>query len=121
MPRRCWVLSPWKTDRASVRVITSTNADMEQKVRERKFREDLYYRLNILRLVLPGLRGTAPGWAAGIGFHEVRDSKPMTKTILANGSSQQLNVCLALHAPMSIEYPILANNFDSAPQPDIAA
>jgi two-component system, NtrC family, response regulator GlrR len=45
-----------KTHRASVRVIAATNADMEQKIRERKFREDLYYRLNVLMLLLPPLR-----------------------------------------------------------------
>jgi two-component system response regulator GlrR len=45
-----------KTHRASVRVIAATNADMEERIRERKFREDLYYRLNVLRLVLPPLR-----------------------------------------------------------------
>ena len=45
-----------KTDRANVRVIAATNADMEQKVREQKFREDLFYRLNVLKLVLPPLR-----------------------------------------------------------------
>jgi DNA-binding NtrC family response regulator len=41
---------------ASVRVIAAGNADFEQIVHERKFREDLYYRLNVLRMLLPPLR-----------------------------------------------------------------
>lgn len=39
-----------------VRVIAATNADLEQKVRERTFREDLYYRLNVMPIVIPALR-----------------------------------------------------------------
>lgn len=39
-----------------VRVISATNKNLEELVRERKFREDLLYRLNVLELCLPPLR-----------------------------------------------------------------
>lgn len=39
-----------------VRIIASTNADLEQKVKNREFREDLYYRLNVIPLHIPNLR-----------------------------------------------------------------
>jgi two-component system response regulator GlrR len=38
-----------------VRVISATHQDLESAVRERRFREDLYYRLNVVRLEIPSL------------------------------------------------------------------
>jgi two-component system, NtrC family, response regulator HydG len=39
-----------------VRVLVATNRDLEERIQEGKFREDLYYRLNVIRLETPPLR-----------------------------------------------------------------
>jgi len=45
-----------KNLRVDVRIIASTNQDLENKIRDKSFREDLYYRLNVLTLNVPPLR-----------------------------------------------------------------
>lgn len=49
-------LGGMETRRADVRVITATNRDLEQMVREGTFRRDLFYRLNVFPITLPPLR-----------------------------------------------------------------
>ncbi len=45
-----------KTRKADVRIISATNADLEEAVKRGKFREDLLYRLNVIQIEIPPLR-----------------------------------------------------------------
>ncbi len=57
--------------RANVRVIAATNCNIEECVRQRQFRSDLYFRINVLRLYLPPLRERT-GDVAQLAAHFLR-------------------------------------------------
>lgn len=49
-------LGATRSETADVRILAATNKDLAQKVRQQEFREDLYYRINVVRMELPPLR-----------------------------------------------------------------
>jgi two-component system nitrogen regulation response regulator GlnG len=65
--------------KANVRVIAATHQNLEQRVREGAFREDLYHRLNVIRLRLPPLR-------------ERREDIPMLVRFFLGKSAKELGV-----------------------------
>jgi two-component system nitrogen regulation response regulator GlnG len=64
---------------ANVRVIAATHQDLEARVKQRLFREDLYHRLNVIRLRLPSLR-------------ERRDDIPLLSRHFLAKSARELGV-----------------------------
>ncbi|PKO41242.1 MAG: nitrogen regulation protein NR(I) [Betaproteobacteria bacterium HGW-Betaproteobacteria-3] len=65
--------------KANVRVIAATHQDLEQRVKDGVFREDLFHRLNVIRLRLPALR-------------ERREDVPMLTRHFLQQSAKQLGV-----------------------------
>lgn len=54
--RRFEPVGSTKTHEVDVRIITATNQDLEQAVKDGRFREDLFYRLNVIPIRIPPLR-----------------------------------------------------------------
>jgi formate hydrogenlyase transcriptional activator len=74
-------LGSGKTIRVDVRVIAATNADLAQMVGEKKFRSDLYYRLNVFPIMLPALRERAQDISLLVHFFALRFAQQMKKPI----------------------------------------
>ncbi|HKV41171.1 MAG TPA: sigma 54-interacting transcriptional regulator, partial [Blastocatellia bacterium] len=70
-----------RTIRADVRVVAATNVDLDTMVSEKRFRNDLYYRLNVVPIVLPPLRARPDDIPLLVHFFVQKFAKRMKKPI----------------------------------------
>jgi len=95
---------PMKVD---IRVVAATNMDLRRLVKEGVFREDLYYRLNVIPVTLPPLRSRREDIPL-LAQHFVR------KSCRENGVAQKPLSQEALRAMMSYEWPGNIRQFENA-------
>jgi len=69
-------------EEADVRIVAASNSDLESLVRQSKFREDLYYRLNVVEISLPPLRERAEDVVELSRFFMERYSREYGKSLL---------------------------------------
>src|SRR5439155_14839907 len=67
-----------RTRKVNVRVIAATNRDLRHEVEEKRFREDLFYRLSIFPVEIPAL-------------HQRREDIPALATFLLRKTSKKMN------------------------------
>ncbi len=70
-----------KTIKVNVRIVTATNRDLEELVREGKFRADLFYRLNVVPLRVPALRERVSDLPLLVTFFVQKCAKKLGKQI----------------------------------------
>ena len=117
-----------ETIHVDVRILAATNRNLEQAIKEGKFREDLYYRLNVVTIELPPLRERNADIARLADFLLARlscelgiDKPPLADSALQvirehpwPGNVRELEHCLQQAAILSRGYPIQAEDIRRA-------
>jgi two-component system response regulator PilR (NtrC family) len=86
---------------ADVRIIAATNADLEEMVQANRFREDLFYRLNVITIQLPPLRRRSEDIPLLVqhflGHYRIENDKPLREV-----SSEAMKLLLDYHWPGNV-------------------
>jgi Nif-specific regulatory protein len=105
-----------KTIKADVRVIAATNQDLEARVADGRFRQDLYYRINVFPILLPPLRERKHDILLLADHFVAKYAKKMAKEV-RRISTPAINMMFAYHWPGNvrelencIEYAVLLSN-----------
>jgi DNA-binding NtrC family response regulator len=87
--------------RADVRVIAATNVNLEERVAEGRFRADLFFRLNVVRIVVPALREHPEDVPLLAGHFVARFNQEMKRNVRGI-SSAALDILCAYHWPGNV-------------------
>ncbi len=90
-----------KTTKVDVRVIAATSRDLEEEIKKGRFREDLYYRLNVIPIKVPPLRERRADIELLAGFFLERYSRRYSKK-LQGISPRAMELLLAYHWPGNV-------------------
>jgi len=90
-----------KSYEVDVRVISATNVDLEQMVREKEFREDLFYRLNVLQIYVPSLEERKEDISVLINHYLNLYSKEMGR-IVPEFETGAMDVLVEYHWPGNV-------------------
>jgi formate hydrogenlyase transcriptional activator len=90
-----------RSTRVDVRIIAATNLDLFEMIRERKFRADLYYRLNVFPIVRPPLRNRKEDLPLLVDFFVKRSNRHLGKRV-ENIPHQLLERMVEYHWPGNI-------------------
>jgi PAS domain S-box-containing protein len=90
-----------KTTKVDVRIISATNQNLDRLVRERRFREDLFYRLNVMRLDLPPLKNRK-GDIPLLIFHILKRLSATRDTMVEKFSNDAMEVLLNYDYPGNV-------------------
>lgn len=87
-----YMVGDTKPIKVDVRILTATNVDLMHLVKNESFREDLYYRLNVINIVIPPLRERSNDILLLINHFASRYSKEIGKTTIPTFSDKAINI-----------------------------
>jgi transcriptional regulator with GAF, ATPase, and Fis domain len=90
-----------KTIRVNVRVVAATNQDLEKAIAEKRFREDLFYRLNVIPVGAPALRERTDDIPILIG-HFIKKFNKSKNRLITGISPEALNLLRAYKWPGNV-------------------
>jgi Nif-specific regulatory protein len=90
-----------ETFKSDVRIITATNRNLEELIKENKFREDLYYRINVFPVFLPALRERINDIPVLVD-HFIQKCNELNMTNIRRISSSAIDMLMVYHWPGNI-------------------
>ncbi|MEE9200360.1 MAG: sigma-54 dependent transcriptional regulator [Candidatus Brocadiales bacterium] len=90
-----------KTVKVDVRIITATNKDLQKAVEEKQFREDLYFRLNVVPIYLPPLRDRKEDIPLLVE-HFLKEASEKVKRLISGISPDALHMLVAYRWPGNV-------------------